>query len=752
MRSLSATQPPISSRRGPFGIGNNKNTGLGDNKWREANFTLYGLDDDDDDGDGDNNNNNSRSTRQQQVIINNKVQNEEPSIGKGAEEQQVENESDDGDANATLVDDAAAAAAARNKSVLDHSQQSNLKNKLLLNADLNNSGNKLATSEVERYHRFSRRDSLRQSFRAQPNATTTQQQQQQQLIFPNISSIDYDFDNSNDNNNNNSQQSIVHRLQNYENLINAHSAAASVQCAPPAITESRHDDGAPLDGNAEEDEVVVLSLPPPPAEFNDDGNSCFDNNNTSKTNALSPTRRAHAQQSPPPPPLPSQPPPPLFPTHLASNTTSVRSPQQQQHQRSSSLMRPPPLPLPLPPSPLQKAAATTTVKRLNVPSIAPPPSPPPPPPPPRQQQQQQQQTIVPAVKVPPPRPPPPQLRSIQQQVQQQQQQNEQQQQQQQQQQEPAARSFKLDHLLDINPKRLYVNRKFRCRIHDVIDERGHFWLEVIYSRDDELKFASIFKLFRLCARISEPCTQAAHVARGTRVAALYRDEWHRAVVLHPTSPGDGGKVRVRFVDLGIARLLDPLTEMRRIDDKFFNCPTKALKCSVSLDDDDDDDVNNDDHHSDARQRQWRMDRDARKFFTRLIYKKVLFAKVVGFSRPPATTTRTVHTSAPPPPPSPSPLNQADAINADNNNNNSVCRIVLGTQTQRGIIDAYMYTLSKFDRARYDAIKQRHLLLAHRKHHHHHHHHQQQQQLPPLPPPPPLPLPLPPSSFDALNLE
>lgn len=64
------------------------------------------------------------------------------------------------------------------------------------------------------------------------------------------------------------------------------------------------------------------------------------------------------------------------------------------------------------------------------------------------------------------------------------------------------REFKLDHLLDINPKRLFKGCKFRCRIHDVIDENGQFWMEVIYSKEEERKFVEIFKLFRLCSEIT----------------------------------------------------------------------------------------------------------------------------------------------------------------------------------------------------------------------------------------------------------
>ena len=107
------------------------------------------------------------------------------------------------------------------------------------------------------------------------------------------------------------------------------------------------------------------------------------------------------------------------------------------------------------------------------------------------------------------------------------------------------REFKLDKLLDINPKRLYKGSKFRCRIHDVIDQKGRFWIEVIYSKEDERKFLEIFKLFRLCARINQP---PVSVHPKMCVGALYKDEWYRAIVLEPTSRCIvSNKVRVRFV-------------------------------------------------------------------------------------------------------------------------------------------------------------------------------------------------------------
>jgi len=217
--------------------------------------------------------------------------------------------------------------------------------------------------------------------------------------------------------------------------------------------------------------------------------------------------------------------------------------------------------------------------------------------------------------------------------------------------------FKLDHLLNINPKRLYKNCKFRCRIHDVIDEQGRFWLEVLYTKEEERKFAEIFKLFRLCARISPPPTD---LYENKRVGALYKGDWHRAILIDQNIYQNGSvvneKVRVRFIDLGITKMLNPQSELRQVDAKFFNCPPKSLHCSLVVDEE---------HARDKL----KLSKEARKFFTRLIYKKVLFAKIV-------------HLDAKEP----------------------TYKIVLGCQTTRGVIDVYMYLLSKFDRTRYCDLK------------------------------------------------
>ena len=231
-----------------------------------------------------------------------------------------------------------------------------------------------------------------------------------------------------------------------------------------------------------------------------------------------------------------------------------------------------------------------------------------------------------------------------------------------------AREFKLDHLLDINPKRLYKNCKFRCKIHDVINERGQFWLEVIYSKEDERKFYEIFKLFRLCSKISEP---PSVLYPEMRVSAFYKDDWHRAIVVDSMPNCDAQvKIKVRLVDLGIVKLLDRYTELREIDQKFFNCPLKALQCTINIDEME---------QGLPSRKPFRFTKDSRKCFTRLIYKRVLFAKIVDF----------------------------DYDGQVGQDKAPICQIVLGCQFQRGIIDIYMYLLSKFDRPRYECFKKLH---------------------------------------------
>ncbi len=237
------------------------------------------------------------------------------------------------------------------------------------------------------------------------------------------------------------------------------------------------------------------------------------------------------------------------------------------------------------------------------------------------------------------------------------------------------REFKLDHLVDINPKRLTRGHKFRCRVHDVIDEWGRFWIEVIYSKEEEEKFQEVFKLFRLCSRINEaPKT----VHPNMRVSAFYKNDWHRAVVLEATKEN---KARVRFVDMGIVKNLDIATQIRQIDQKFFNCPLKALQCSVNL--------TQADFHSSVGQaralKQFKLTKDARKLFTRLIYKRVLFAKIVSLTS----------------------VGNESAVYANVEEARTVCQVILGAQFHRGIIDIFMYLLSKFDKPHYEVLKRCH---------------------------------------------
>ncbi|CAF0718225.1 unnamed protein product [Brachionus calyciflorus] len=237
--------------------------------------------------------------------------------------------------------------------------------------------------------------------------------------------------------------------------------------------------------------------------------------------------------------------------------------------------------------------------------------------------------------------------------------------------EESKKPFKLDHLLDINPKRLYKNSKFRCRIHDVISENGKFWIEVIYNEEDERKFHEIFKLFNLASRIS---TAPKLIYKNQRIAALYKGDWYRGLVLEDYGQ-ISNKVKVRFLDLGLEKLLDKQTDLREVDDKFFNCPLKALHCSIYIDENIDQIVMNNKLKINEK---LHFGKEARKYFVKMVYKKILYAKVIDFG---------------------------EEFDLESRNYKSICKIKLGCQAHHGVIDVYMYLLSKFDREKYEFLKE-----------------------------------------------
>ncbi len=187
-------------------------------------------------------------------------------------------------------------------------------------------------------------------------------------------------------------------------------------------------------------------------------------------------------------------------------------------------------------------------------------------------------------------------------------------------------SFKLDHLSDINPKRLNENTKFRCRIHDVIDPSGCFGVEVIYSEEDEAKFKQMFKLFRLCSAINQVPRK---IQRRQRVSAYYKNDWHRAIILSDqlklNKTNQTCTVEVKFIDLGVKREVLRYEHVKEIDEKFFNFPSKSALCTVNLDDE----LRLLDPKLKEILKPLHLKLDAQKFFTRSIYDKVLFAKVLS---------------------------------------------------------------------------------------------------------------------------
>jgi len=138
------------------------------------------------------------------------------------------------------------------------------------------------------------------------------------------------------------------------------------------------------------------------------------------------------------------------------------------------------------------------------------------------------------------------------------------------------------------------------------------------------------------------------------------------------------RVKVRFVDLGIVKTLNRITELREIDQKFFNCPLKALHCSINLDNDVFDPETCE--YQNEHLKMFKLTKEARKYFTKIIYKRVLFAKIVNFT-----------------------YNDAESLMTED----AVCQVILGAQFHRGIIDIFMYLLSKFDRSYYTVLRQYH---------------------------------------------
>lgn len=191
----------------------------------------------------------------------------------------------------------------------------------------------------------------------------------------------------------------------------------------------------------------------------------------------------------------------------------------------------------------------------------------------------------------------------------------------------------------------------------------------------------------MCSKLSHP---PATVHTKMCVSGFYKNDWHRAIVLEPTTKSvTEKKIRVRFVDLGIIKNLDRLTELREIDQKFFNCPLKALQCSINLDREA---FNPETYlYQNEELKQFKFTKEARKYFTKIIYKRVLFAKIVNFVY---EDTHSLDTDT-------------SHIEGSLEEKNTICQIILGAQFHRGIIDIFMYLLSKFDRPYYSNLKKYH---------------------------------------------
>ena len=115
------------------------------------------------------------------------------------------------------------------------------------------------------------------------------------------------------------------------------------------------------------------------------------------------------------------------------------------------------------------------------------------------------------------------------------------------------------------------------------------------------------------------------------VSAFHRGEWHRAMIIGEHLHVNGNNlqtIEVNFLDLGLRKHVIRFEHIKEVEQKFFNFPLKAILCTINLDEElwammDANERN--------RMQPMRLDREAQTFFTRVIYDKIMFAKVLSFT-------------------------------------------------------------------------------------------------------------------------
>jgi hypothetical protein len=233
----------------------------------------------------------------------------------------------------------------------------------------------------------------------------------------------------------------------------------------------------------------------------------------------------------------------------------------------------------------------------------------------------------------------------------------------------------LEPLPFINCKRLYRNSKFNCRSHHTIDNSGHLWVEVIYPNEDELKYKEMFYHLNLhSSSTGEENFNLNPLDNNQFYSCLFNNQWHRSIIVD--NQNDQNTITIRLLDLGIIKTIDrreACRSLRRVDDEFFDeskLPFKAIYCSVAVDDED----SQRGIYFNRKQSKLNLSNEAISKFNRLINRAPLFAKVVDF-----TSTK-----------------------------EDFCwHIILAKETNKGLVDVYMYLLLKFDKQRYDSLKELH---------------------------------------------
>ena len=127
----------------------------------------------------------------------------------------------------------------------------------------------------------------------------------------------------------------------------------------------------------------------------------------------------------------------------------------------------------------------------------------------------------------------------------------------------------------------YLGTKFYCTINDILTSDGEFWVERVYSPENERKFRQFIHILSLYATSYESLKE---VYIGQLVALHYESSWHRALVVSKSNEINVIKpasARVRLVDYGSSLYVN-VCQLKWLPEQFYLFPFKVNENKILL--------------------------------------------------------------------------------------------------------------------------------------------------------------------------